>query len=79
MHFMCFALVCPWVGAIMVHEKQHSHLHALGGYPYPHHHTMRVCAHLQGGAGMSKHYTPPFPMSLLETIAAILIILLAFI
>ena len=52
MHFMCFALVCPWVGAIMVHEKQHSHLRAPGGYPHPHRDPVPMWSHIQGGAGV---------------------------
>ena len=62
----------------MVHEEQHSHVRAHGGNSPHHHHTVCVWSHLQGGVGMSVRKTPPFPMSLLETIAAILIILLAF-
>ena len=45
-------LVCACVGAIMVHEKQHSHLRAPGGYAHPHRDPVPVWAHLQGGAGM---------------------------
>ena len=36
----------------MVHEEQHSHVRAHGGYTHPHHHTVCVWPHLQGGAGM---------------------------
>ena len=36
----------------MVHEQQHSHVRAHGGYAHPHHHAVRVWSHLQGGAGM---------------------------
>jgi ABC-type nickel/cobalt efflux system permease component RcnA len=45
-------LVCACVRAIMVHEQQHSHVRAHGGYAHPHHHAVRVWPHLQGGAGM---------------------------
>jgi len=60
----------------MVHEEQHSHVRAHGGNSHPHHHAVRVWSHLQGGAGMSVRDGCDH---VLETIAAILIVLLAFI